>query len=251
MQLLTTIAAMAATLATVNAQFAHINNYCDFEVYVWPTDGHRNPSSGTPIPPGSNWCEEYQTAGGGVALKITTAQNLDSITIMEYDLNNSLGPDLWTIWYDGSNINCETTNCPFWEHNLYIEASDPNCAAGPCPAKTVCRGFYQLPNDDYDSFSCPMSANTTMHLCLPDHLLPTSQYSVVLGPIQDSSPPEKVKSLASSSTSTSAASPTTTPPPVVQINEAIVETTITITTTTWLNRFGARHAHAHQHHGHA
>src|SRR5215469_641493 len=171
MQLIATIAAIAATTATVHAQYANINNYCDFEVWVWPTDGKRNPTSGTSIPPGSNWCEEYQTAGGGVSLKISTCQNLDKITQMEYDLSNSLGDGIERVWYDGSNINCERENCPFWNYNLYIEASDPSCAAGPCPAQTACSGFYQKPDDDLDSFSCPMSANTTMHLCIPDHLL--------------------------------------------------------------------------------
>lgn len=251
MQLIATIAAIAATVATVHAQYAIINNYCEFEAYVWPTDGQRNPTSGTPIPPGSDWYEEYQTGGGGVSLKISTSKTLGAITQFEYDVSNSLGENLWTAWYDGSNINCFQSTCPFWNYNLYIEASDPSCAAGPCPAQTVCPGFYNKPDDDADSFSCPMPANVTMHLCIPDHLLPTSQKSVPIGEIQ-SSPQAKAASSSAAKVqpSTSAPSPATTAPPV-QINEAIVETTITVTTTTWLrNRFAPRHAHG-QHHGHA
>lgn len=254
MQLITAIAAIAATAAIVNAQYANINNYCDFEVYVWPTDGTRNPSSGTPIPPGSNWCEAYQTAGGGVSLKISTSKSLGAITQFEYDVSNSLGPDLWEVWYDGSNINCFKNTCPFWNYNLYIEASNSDCPAGPCPAQTVCPGFYNDPNDNADSFSCKAPANTTMHLCIPDDLLPTSQNSVPIAPVQSSSlvKAEQVQPSSSvlSSVPSPPPSPATTAPPV-QVNQAIVETTITVTTTTWVpNRFAARHAHA-QRHGHA
>jgi hypothetical protein len=255
MQLITAIAAIAVTTATVHAHFANINNYCDFEVYVWPTDGDRNPSSGTPIPPGSNWWEEYRTVstGGGVSLKITTSNNLGPITQFEYTVSNWLGEDHWDIFYDGSNIDCKTTNCPFWEYNLYIGASDESCSAGPCPAKTECPGFYQKPDDDQCTFSCPMSANTTMHLCVPDHLLPTSQKSVPIPPPQPSlvKAQQSVPAKVQSSSDQVQPSPSTTTPPPVQINQAIVETTITVTTTTWLrNRFAPRHAHA-QHHDHA
>jgi hypothetical protein len=250
MQLIAAIAAIAATASTVHAQYAKINNYCDFEVYVWPTDLKRNPSSGTAIPPGSNWFEEFHTAGGGVSLKLSTSQSLEFTTQLEYMVDNALGPDLWTVWYDGSNIDCKTNNCPFWNYNLYLEASDPNCPAGPCPAQTACPRFYQKPDDDHCTFSCPMAANTTMHLCVPDHLLPTSDKSVPISVIQSSSPEKAQQSSAHVKPSSSTPPPGTTTPPV-QINEAIVETTITTTTTTWLrNRHAARHAHA-QHHGHA
>jgi hypothetical protein len=236
MKVSTTIAALAAAAATVSAQgSAIIVNHCPFDTYVWPVDAERDPQSPTTIPSGGSYSEVYHTPStGGVSLKVSNQNTMTSITQFEYTLADE-------IFYDGSNINCDTSDCPFWQYNLYIEASEPSCPGRPCPSQTACDGFYQMPND-VDTLACASSADTILHICLPNSELPTSEDSVSIpaGAPSSSAPPAP--------STTSAPPPPTTTAPAQQINEALFTTFVTVTATPGpQHRHRALDAHAHAH----
>src|SRR6201989_3317837 len=112
MRSLKALAAVAAYISTVSATgSAIIYNYCDFPVNLWAVDAERNPQSPTTIPKGGQYSEQYHSlASGGVSLKLSLETSLYGgfpITQFEYTLQGGF------IWYDGSNVNCAVTNCPF------------------------------------------------------------------------------------------------------------------------------------------
>lgn len=166
MQLIASVAALAATITSVNALgSAIINNNCGFPVYLWPIDAQRNPSDGITIAPGGSYSEVYHTPSfGGVSLKISRTNNKQSkVTQFEYTIQSySNNPFLW---YDGSHVDCVDAECPFWDYGINLKASDPSCPTRDCAIGKVCTGFYTLWNDDINTLSCGQDADVIMTVC--------------------------------------------------------------------------------------
>lgn len=168
MQFFTTLAALAAVATTAEAAKAYVYNHCSVPVYLWAVDVNRSPSTPTVLAAGQVWNEDYHTpSAGGVSIKLSKSNNPLKITQFEYTLNSA------AIWYDGSNINCQGTDCPFDEDNLLLMASQTSCPQRACDKNsTICTGFYNQPDDNEATLSCQPSADTEMHLCLSDAQMP-------------------------------------------------------------------------------
>lgn len=251
MRTVNVVATLIAAAATASAQgTAQIVNHCEFETYLWAVDAERNPSSPTIIGPGETYSEQYHTPSyGGVSMKISKSNDLTIVTQLEYTIGDQL-------YYDGSNINCQTANCPFWEYNMYIESSESSCPARPCPAQTACPGFYQQPDDNEDTLACSISSNTILHLCVPQSILPTAGDSVNLdisgligssgSSSSQSSPAASPAAPAKSSSAAPSPSPKATTTQKPQLNERPVATTfVTVTQTEAAHHRQAREIHAH------
>ena len=167
-------AVIAAAAATVSAQgSAYVYNHCAGDVYLWAVDIERNPQAPTVIPAGGTWSEVYHTLSeGGVSVKIAKNPTDSVITQFEYTLTSG---EWDMIWYDGSNINCvdDPTNCPFHGDNLYLGATVDSCPQRYCASQDAqCAGFYNTPDQNTATLSCKPSADTFLHLCLPDEQMP-------------------------------------------------------------------------------
>jgi hypothetical protein len=170
MQLLTTLAALSATVASVQAGSAYVYNHCTENVYLWAVDTERVPGSPTKLAPGGSWSEVYHTpASGGVSIKLSKDPNCDKILQFEYTLTSGQ----WNqVWYDGSFIDCGES-CPWGKHNLYVGASVSSCPQRYCAATDPkCADFYNKPDDDFATLACEPTADTFLHLCLPDSQMP-------------------------------------------------------------------------------
>jgi hypothetical protein len=166
MQLIATVAALAATVTSVNALgSAIINNNCNFPVYLWPIDAQRNPSDSIVINAGGSWSESYHTpSSGGVSLKLSRTNNKQSkVTQFEYTVQSYASNPF--LWYDGSHVDCVDSECPFWDYGINLKASDPTCPTRDCAVGKVCTGFYTLWNDDINTLSCSDDANVIMTVC--------------------------------------------------------------------------------------
>jgi len=209
MQLITSLATLAAAVSSVSALgSAIINNNCDFDVYLWPVDAQRNPGAATVISPKGSWSEVYHTpSSGGVSLKLGSSNDMTYITQFEYTVEAYLGSNF--VWYDGSNVNCVGPECPFYTNGIDLKTSISSCPTRDCPINQVCSGFYTLYNDDVNSLSCDQSADTIMTLC-----------SVVTGL---NGAPAAVAPVAAA---VAPPKPTTTAAPVIT-NEAVATTFVT------------------------
>jgi len=223
MQLIASIAALAATVTSVNALgSAIINNNCAFPVYMWAVDADRNPSSPTTIPAGGSWSEGYHTpASGGVSLKLSTTTQKQYITQFEYTVQSYLANPF--VWYDGSNVDCTGSECPFWNYGINLKTSSPSCPTRDCPIGQVCTGFYTLYNDDVNSLSCDDTADTIMTLCSANS-----------------------GGAASSPQQKEAAAPTTTSKAAI-INEAVATTFVTAYAAPSKRAEPIHHGHMHFH----
>jgi len=232
MHYLATLSAFAAAASTVQALgTAYIYNQCTFDTYVWPVDAERNPLTPITIPSGGSYSEPYRTpSSGGVSLKISKTTTPDPITQLEYTVAGYDGTN--PVWYDGSNVNCAGTDCPFQAYNLFLTTSEGsacpqrNCTSGA----ESCPGFYTVYNDDVNSLSCADTADVMLYLCS--------------GETASSSPAPVASSWASAPAYVAPASspkPTPTASPV-QTMEAVVTTMVTVTTS-----YPKRHVHARHH----
>lgn len=166
MQLIVSVAALAATITSVNALGqAIVHNNCAFPIYLWAVDAQRNPSSGTTVQPGGQYSEQYHTpSSGGVSIKLSTTNSLASkVTQFEYTVQSYANNPF--LWYDGSNVDCTGAECPFYNYGVNLKASDPSCPTRDCPVGQVCSGFYTLWNDDINTLSCSQESNVIMTLC--------------------------------------------------------------------------------------
>lgn len=223
MQLIASLTALAAAVSSVNALgSAIINNNCAFPVYMWAVDAQRNPSSPTTIAPGGTYSEGYHTpSSGGVSLKLSTTTSLQYVTQFEYTVQSYLSNPF--VWYDGSNVNCVDSECPFWSYGINLKTSVSSCPTRDCPINQVCSGFYTVYNDDVNSLSCDDTADVIMTLCS------------VNGGGAASSPQQK-----------EAAAPTTTAAPVIT-NEAVMTTFATAYVQPTKRAEAPHHGHMHFH----
>jgi hypothetical protein len=164
MRYIKTLAAFAAGVSTVSATgSAVIFNYCSFPVSLWAVDAERNPQSPTTIPAGGQYSEPYHSlTTGGVSLKLSLGTSLytgDPITQFEYTLTGGF------IWYDGSNVNCNVNNCPFYPYGIFLDTTVSTCPQRTCLPSQKCDGFYNNFNDDWNSLACQPDASIQLYLC--------------------------------------------------------------------------------------
>lgn len=229
MHYLATLSAFAAAATSVQALgSAYIINQCSFDTYLWTIDAERNPLTPITIKAGSTWSEGYHTpSAGGVSLKISKTTTCSPITQLEYTVQAYSGNNF--VWYDGSNVDCTGTDCPFQAYGLELTTSkgaacpQRNCTAG----ELTCPGFYTVWNDDENSLSCDDTADTLLTLCA--------------GQASGSSAAAPVASSSKAPTSVSYAPATTSAP--VYTMEAVVTTMVTVTHT---KRSVHNHARHHQ-----
>jgi hypothetical protein len=166
MRFLTTLLVVAtAFCGTYALGNAIIYNTCPYDVYLWPTDVTRHPTTPQTIVSGSFYSEGFQALpDSGVSLKLSVTTDMTSnITQLEYTVNPNDGTNF--VWYDGSNVNCAGENCPFYDTGMYLTTSISSCPTRTCPAMANCTGFYNKYNDDMNSLSCDDSANIMLYLC--------------------------------------------------------------------------------------
>jgi hypothetical protein len=249
MQLITSLAVLATAVGSVQALGnAIIYNKCSYDVYMWATDASRNPSSPVTIPSGGSYSEGYHTpASGGVSLKISKTTSDIKITQFEYTVQPYDGTNF--VWYDGSNVNCQGTDCPFYYEGMYLETSLSSCPTRTCPAgAATCTGFYTLYNDDVNSLSCDDSADTILYLCATSAITApiASVVAAVSNAVAAVLPAPSSTYVAPSSVSTTA-KPSTTSSAKVYINEAVVTTFVTVTKGHTHSKRAEVHAHARHH----
>jgi hypothetical protein len=226
MHYIATLSAFAAAATAVQALgSAYIINKCPFDTYMWTVDAERNPQAPITIKSGETWSEGYHTpSAGGVSLKISRTTECKHITQLEYTVQPYNGDKF--VWYDGSNVDCTGTDCPFQAYGLELTTSKGTaCPQRVCTAgDLVCSGFYTVWNDDINSLSCDDTADTLLTLCAGK-------------PAGSSAAP-----VASSPSVAAAYVPATTPSPVYTM-EAVATTMVTVTHT---RRSVHNHARHHQ-----
>ncbi|KAF2673446.1 hypothetical protein BT63DRAFT_156428 [Microthyrium microscopicum] len=210
MQLIATIAAIAAAAPIVSAAgTANIYNRCSVPVYLWATDMLRNPQTPTIIAPGASYSEAYKVlSSGGVSLKLSKTTTPKPITQFEYTSAGGF------IWYDGSNVDCTGTDCPFYNDGIHMETSVSSCPNRTCTPGTDCNGFYQLYNDDWNSLSCAPTADISFYLCATTSSAPAAAAPAAAAPVVSASP----AAVSSVVAPVSSAAPTVTQGPVVKMD---------------------------------
>jgi len=248
------LGALAASIQTVSAAQAYVKNYCSFDVTLWPVDQDRR----TPPPVvlkagGGDYSETYHTPpAGGVSLKMAPgSSNAVPITQFEYTLIGGF------IWYDGSNVDCTVTNCPFYQYGIYMDTSDPSCPTRTCLPNQRCDGFYNLFNDDINSLACQPGADIHMYLCATSPSGPSGAAPVSAAPAASS--PALISSAASVpvATATSAAhghgdsvsesAPSDSSTPVYRMEALHVATTLKKKLIPRETSLAERHAHMRRH----
>jgi hypothetical protein len=247
MQLITSLAVLATAVSSVQALGnAIIYNKCSYPVYMWATDAARNPSDPTTIAPGGSYQEGYHTpAFGGVSLKLSKTTSDLKITQFEYTVQPFDGTNF--VWYDGSNVNCQGTDCPFYYDGMYLETSIGSCPTRTCtPGAATCTGFYTLYNDDVNSLSCDDSADTILYLCATSPSGGSSPLSAIGAVVSNA-----VAAVLPAPASTSKASITVAPVPTtsakVYMNEAVLTTFVTVTKGHTHSKRAGVHGHARHH----
>jgi len=167
-----TVAALAASIASVSAGTATIKSFCGSPVYLWAVDANRNPQTyDKQLNYGDTYTESYQVLGsGGVSLKLSRSPTLGAGTITQFEYTYQPGT---MIWYDGSNVNCAGQDCPFYSDGVHMTTSVSSCATRTCAPGVMCDGFYNKFNDDWNSLGCDPSADITMYLCATDGKAPS------------------------------------------------------------------------------
>src|SRR5947209_10549399 len=146
---------------------AFIENWCDFEVYVWSVSNQTNGTINTLAPAIGDYSETYRTSpnGGGISLKIATVPDDSYITQFEYTYRT----DNPFVYYDISNVN----GTPFQAWGLALSPSTPTLSPGiptcgpiSCdPGVALCPEVYNKPTDDYVVQQCDLSVDLTLTLC--------------------------------------------------------------------------------------
>lgn len=153
-------AALLAVAPVVRAAgSAIIHNKCDFDVYLWSVSADGAPNEPTTLSSGGDpFVQQYQIPSvGGMSLKLSNDSVMGPVSQFEYTLADN-------IYYDMSNIDCTTQNCPFQQHGFFAK-SGTGCPTITCPASdSTCDEAYNLP-DDVMTCACESSADITLYLC--------------------------------------------------------------------------------------
>jgi hypothetical protein len=154
----------ALSISLVNCQgTAFIQNWCNFEVYVWSIANVTNNTINYLAPITGDFSETYRTNpnGGGISLKIATIPDDLYITQFEYTYHT----DNPNVYYDISNIE----GYPFEIWGLALSPSTPSapfCSSISCdPGVALCPDAYNEYDDDYVVRNCDVSTDLTLTLC--------------------------------------------------------------------------------------
>jgi hypothetical protein len=154
----------ALSISPANCQgTAFIQNWCDFEVYVWSVANVPNYTINYLAPIIGDFSETYRTNpnGGGISLKIATIPNNSYITQFEYTYST----DNPNVYYDISNVN----GYPFEIWGLALSPSTPSapfCSSISCDlGVALCPDAFNEFSDNYAVRACDVSTDLTLTLC--------------------------------------------------------------------------------------
>jgi hypothetical protein len=152
------------SISPVNCQgTAFIQNWCNFEVYVWSVANVPNYTINYLAPIIGDFSETYRTNpdGGGISLKIATIPDDLYITQFEYTYHT----DNPNVYYDISNIE----GYPFEIWGLALSPSTPSaplCSSISCdPGVALCPDAFNKFSDNYAIRNCDVSTDLTLTLC--------------------------------------------------------------------------------------
>lgn len=143
------VAALAPMVSAVGQ--ARVVNHCDFPVYLWSVGGSVGPK--VTIKPKGMYSEQlhYDSASGGIALKITTGANGlydgSAQTNFAYSLDGN------TVWYDMSDVFGDA----FSGHTLNVLPSDTTCPH-------ICWGN-GVPPSGSQTRDCQANSDVALNLC--------------------------------------------------------------------------------------
>lgn len=228
MQFITIASALLAAAPVAQAAGnAIVHNKCGHDVYLWSVTADYAPSKPVVLAAGTgSYNEAYQVPSqGGVSIKLSNTTTVDGpITQFEYTLSGD-------IWYDLSNVNCKTTECPFQSTGMYL-MSGTGCPTVSCPGgELTCSGAYTNPDDNWASLACAATADTVVYLCQD-----TSDGS--------SSQASSVASVAPTTTPSTIGAPSTAAATTLATTTKASATTEAATTTTTAKGWKSTHTHA-------
>ncbi|KAF2673545.1 hypothetical protein BT63DRAFT_451594 [Microthyrium microscopicum] len=156
-------------------------NRCDYPVYLKSIDGGKGrpePPLSTLAPAGISQNNMYQERlkelGGGDGTSIKISRDPDSshwshgILQIEYSVKNG------RVWFDGSNINCHGTECPFYDSGVMLKGAGgqfgSTCTEAMCRPHTCDTGahWYMKDDDNLAVKDCPQTAGLSVVLCAKD-----------------------------------------------------------------------------------
>jgi hypothetical protein len=259
---------LAALAATVSAGTATVKSLCGAPVYLYAVDAQRNPGQADKVLNyGDTYTEDYHTPStGGVSLKLSRTPNLIDGTISQFEYTLT-GGGFPFIWYDGSNVNCQGSACPFYANGVYMSTSLGSCPTRTCTPGQVCTGFYNLFNDDVNSLSCDPTSSITMVLCSTDGVTPSSAekglfpnllgaVASIVGDVLNPAPaaattpalkPVVANEVAVPTSSAAAATPTPSAGPVFQMEALHVAVAPAASSNKHRRALQNRHAHMRRH----
>jgi hypothetical protein len=142
--------ALLAAAGLASASNAVVKNNCNFPVYLWSVGGSVGPEQ--TLNTGQSYSEtiHYDSASGGVAIKLTTTPNglYDGSpeTIFAYSLSGNL------VYYDLSDVFGDA----FSGHPVDLSPSDTSCPVVDWPNGTP---------PPSGSFACQSGSDLTLTLC--------------------------------------------------------------------------------------
>src|SRR5438067_2249235 len=120
----TAVATLIPTALAGNGR-ANVNNQCKETAYIWSIADSADAKAVT-LAPGGSYSETYRVNnnGGGVSLKMATAESQAEISQFEYTVSDSESK----VYYDLSNVN----GYPFKDGGIAITPSDSSCVPITC-----------------------------------------------------------------------------------------------------------------------
>ncbi|KAJ5086055.1 hypothetical protein N7532_010826 [Penicillium argentinense] len=161
---ITSILAAAATALPHRARDSsssgnvQIVNNLGTDVYLWSTSADSGAMQ-TIKSGGDSYTENWQTNpnGGGISIKLSTSESLDSVLQFEYTLDSD------KLFWDLSSINMDASS-EFVQHGFSAIPSDSSCDTATCEAgDSNCADSYQHP-DDVNTLSCSTDAQYVLTL---------------------------------------------------------------------------------------
>jgi len=207
MQFITIASALLAAVPVAQAVGnAIVHNMCGHDVYLWSVTADYAPSTPVVLKAGTgSYNEAYQVPSqGGVSIKLSNTTAIDGpITQFEYTLAGF-------IWYDLSNVNCKTTECPFQSTGMYL-TSGTDCPTVSCPGgELTCNGAYTNPDDNWASLACAATADTVVYLCQDTAAIGARSTATTLATTTKPAATTEVAATTESAATTQAATTTTT-----------------------------------------
>jgi len=196
MQLITSLSAASAMVATVSAigaialnkgcdsnlPHASIYNHCDYPVYLWSVfkgDGCPKDQMYT-LSPGGEYKENLQDPKGGltgISIKMSKTQTCggQDIAQLEYYLEKNK-PGFNNNYLDMSYVDCLGGNCPTKKEGYHLIAGSQTgknvagakntwCPILSCNDAASCASMSYIMPDDVQTKTCSLDQNMELHLC--------------------------------------------------------------------------------------